>query len=264
MWAQKQPQRQQMVFFYSAYCKYCAEFARLLKQTRYANAFVPACIDPVPGTNKRPAWVKRYQQRFLTQVPCIVIGNQVYLAKAAFQWLGDQTGVRTRKELEGGSDIASFKADEMSGFADQFAFLDGTMTQGEYVSLEKAPPLQKNTGPKISEMKLPRGAQLPDPVGPRANWSAGDINIPKPKHRPNFKQKDYAIDKEYLDPAAFKPVRPHKQIDFRLPQLDTGRKDDFRSVLDQRMQTMQMERDMEFAPQPTFNGSKRTRKYRDI
>lgn len=265
-------QQQRKILFYSNYCKYSQEFRRLVSQTSLRNAFKEACIDPVPGTTKRPAWVKKYSRTFLKKVPAIVVGNDVYIAEKAFQWLKQKTGIQTqKKELEGGTKVAGFKPDEMMGTADQWSFVDGSYTQGEFVNLEEEPPLQKSVGIKsVMDIKVPRGAQLPDPVGPKSGWNPDQFRIPKPQKEPKFKKKDYSIKKQRWDEVdmnAFKPVRPKRQIDFRMPQMLETRKGSA-DEMDKRMQQLMMERDIDYAPSNGPHGGRKHRHknkgYREI
>lgn len=144
-------QQQQMVqrslraiFFYSLHCRHCKQFMTLLQNSRFARLFAFYCVDKNPKTGQVPRLPK-----FLKSVPTIVVNNNIYSGKKAFQWLyyANQQGQRINKGNEGNqnqmlgeitgkvqgdgqvdfSDIRAFMPKEMGGTHDgtaDFSFIE--------------------------------------------------------------------------------------------------------------------------------------------
>lgn len=271
-----------LILFYSNACKYCNEFRRLLYETRYRNAFKLACIDPVPGTNVRPKWVKTYQKAFLREVPTILVGQNVFSGNTSFKWLKKFTGVTVKDpSLEGSSKIAAFKEDEMLGTASNWAFVKKNgnveLPVGEYEYLRKEPRLQKKDGNakllaggwrKIKKSTIDTDGQSGwqpeniektlDPRGFHNTIEEADVAV-KTRNSMNYNQSE------------FRPVRPRREISFELPQMSESRRD-ASSQLEARLAARQADYqdERQFAPQPMYGGRNRYRRdrrdggYRDM
>ena len=265
------------ILFYSSSCKYSNEFKRLVAETRLRNVFKLACIDPIPGTKIRPAWVKKYQKEFLNEVPTIIVNNNVYSGNIAFKWLKTTTGVASKNSsLEGSSEIVAFKEDEMIGNASNWAFVkkDGSLELpiGEYEHLGKKPILQKKDG----NTKLLSGdwrkikKSTIDTEG-QNGWQSVNVNktMDPRTFEQNIREADVAIKTRNTstkyDSGEFKPVRPRRQINFQFPQMSDSRKD-ASSKIEQMMASRQAEYQQdrqEFVPQPMYGGKNRYRRHRD-
>ena len=258
---------QKLILFYSVFCPHCRAFEKTLDQTQYRSAFRRACIDPVPGTKKRPPWVKKYQKSFLKEVPTIIVGKNIYSGDIAFKWLEKTTNVSPGNggSSGGGTSVAAFKEDEMIDNDNQFVFIKRNgkyelpIGDREYLEHEKPPPLQrKDDNSQIMQRGLPPGQKPPEQPG-KNNWSS--VNINKSLDEGDFKRRISDDPNRQIsngnslnyNPGEFKPVRPQKRpINFQLPQMSDSRRD-ASSELEQRMAELQAEREPSSGPMPGGN-----------
>jgi hypothetical protein len=76
-----------LLLFYSNYCKHSAKFIKFLEQSGQSEFCAKICVDK-DESNRRHNFVTRYN---ITEVPSMIVENQVLPGKSAFDWLSSKS-----------------------------------------------------------------------------------------------------------------------------------------------------------------------------